>query len=43
VNHVRLTRIGVDGLDDELAAALAAIDNAALDGVPPGTLARTRP
>jgi hypothetical protein len=34
VTRVRITRIGVGGLDDELAAALSAIDNAALDGVP---------
>jgi len=34
VTHVRLTRIGFDELDDELACALAAIDNAALEGVP---------
>jgi GNAT superfamily N-acetyltransferase len=34
VTRVRITRIGVGGLDDELAAALVAIDNAALDGVP---------
>ena len=34
MTHARLTRIEVDELDDELAAALAAIDNAALDGVP---------
>ncbi len=29
-----LTRISVDRLDDDLADALAAVDNAALDGVP---------
>ena len=34
MTHARLTRIEVDELDDELAAALAGIDNAALDGVP---------
>ena len=30
----QLTRIEVEELDDDLATALAAIDNAALDGVP---------
>jgi GNAT superfamily N-acetyltransferase len=34
VTRFQLTRIGVDQLDDDLADALAAIDNAALDGVP---------
>jgi GNAT superfamily N-acetyltransferase len=34
VTRVRLSRIEADELDDELAVALAAIDSAALDGVP---------
>ena len=34
MTRFRLTRLGVDELDDELADSLAAIDNAALDGVP---------
>ena len=34
MTRARITRIGVGELDDELAAALAAMDNGALDGVP---------
>lgn len=34
MTQLQLTRISVDRLDDDLAEALAAIDNAALDGVP---------